>query len=137
MTDKFIPIHSYDESFALGIFDSREKAEEAYTMFIENHDYETLKEDCFNQTGKILDIFTDDDDIIEFLDQHKIGCAIVSGDSVENFDFVKDYEPWVHGFGGENHLANLLVAIKQNKEFKLNSVGELAMKYQATNHPIF
>jgi hypothetical protein len=132
MGERYIPIHSFNNSFALGIFKTEKEAEDAYVKFIESHkNYEELCKDCFNETGKQFCVLDNDDDIIEFRENKKIGFAVLDERDIYNFQFVRDYGSWVPSFDGENHLADLLIALQGGEQFVLD------IENLATHHPVF
>lgn len=143
---KYIPIHTYNLTFALGVYDSEDEAQQAYITFIENHtNYKHMKEDYMKKFNKEFDKefkenhHLEDDDLCEFFEKWGIGFEIyeinISHWEIHFCNMVIEFNEWKHSLHGENHLESIMKALSRDtyiqRDFKID-IKTLALK-----HPVY
>lgn len=133
---KFIPIHTYNLTFALGVYESYDAAQLSYINFIKNHkNSKNMEKDYHKQFDTEIIDFADDEKC-EFFDKWNIGYDIFE---IRNETWEKDvcdlfttFHGWKTSFYGENHLESIMRALTPDnyiwKDFKMN-LSELAIDY--------
>ena len=128
---KYICIHDYGLAFVVGFYNSKEDARNAYKLFIESHkNWETIKQEFYQITGKILNILDDDDDVFDFRDKKQIGYSIIKSQTLD-LETISDFGPWKPGFDGENHLEEVINAHVKKENYQID-IAKVSLY-----HPIF
>lgn len=135
----FVPIHTFNETFALGVFETEKEAQDAYKLYIKSHaNYEKLVEDYFEEFSdknldldKLFNSSTMEEDI--FFEDHEIGCTIYDV-KPGTFNFILEFGGWLSEINGVNHLESLMRAIITDSY--LHREFQLDVKQFAQDHPV-
>ncbi len=140
---KIIPVHSYNETFALGVCDTYKEAEDAYKLYIKSHDnYSELSEKYKNKFDDDLDSNLDTiwnlgtEELEEFWENEEIGCTFFEV-KIYNHDwtFFNEMSGWIPEMNGQNHISMIMRALSTDsylhRDFKLD------IKKFAVDHPMY
>ncbi len=140
---KYIPVHSCNETFALGVFDTLKEAEEAYVLYIKSHDgYSELSERYKNKMGKDLDSNLNSiwdlgtEELEEFWEDEMIGCMFFHLKTYDrDWGFFTQMSGWLPEMNGQNHISMIMRALETDSY--LHRDFELDIEKFAQDHPMY